>query len=200
LGNNVLTSGVKQTYAQGNKVKDDIVKDVFDFGYKDIQKYLKKVDKTALDVNTSGKKSSIIRYALSKITSLKNKNINDCVDYALKITKRNFFFEDVEFCREKLNRLFAAGEILDLFLYDEKNIYNEKEIVNPAGETFIIDKLILLDDEVILVDFQISNGREKKNKEQVECLDVLISEIYPGKKISAYTADIESADCLLSKR
>jgi ATP-dependent exoDNAse (exonuclease V) beta subunit len=200
LGNNVLTSGVKQTYTQENNVKDDIVKDVFDFGYKDIQKYLKSVDKTALDINNSGKKSSIIRYALSKITSLKNKNINDCIDYALKITKRKFFFEDVKFCREKLNRLFAAKKILDLFLYDEKNTYNEKEIVNSAGETFRIDKLILLDDEVILVDFQISSGREEKNKEKAEYLDVLISEIYTGKKISAYTADIESANCLLSKR
>jgi ATP-dependent exoDNAse (exonuclease V) beta subunit len=200
LGNNVLTSGVKQTYAQGNNIKHEIVEDVFDFGYKHIQKYLKNVNKTTIDINNNGKKSSIIRYALSKITSLKNKNINDCIDYALKITKRKFFFKDVEDCREKLNRLFTSGKILDLFLHDEKDIYNEKEIVNSAGETFRIDKLIVLDDEVITVDFQISNNREEKNKEQVEHFDALISEIYPGKKISTYTADIESADCLLSKR
>jgi ATP-dependent exoDNAse (exonuclease V) beta subunit len=200
LGNNALISGVKQIYSQENNVKDDIVKDVFNFGYKDIQKHLKNVDKTALDINNSDKKSSIIRYALSKITSLKNKNINDCIDYTLNITKRKFFFEDVEFCREKLNRLFAEEKILDLFLYDEKDTYNKKEIVSPTGETFRIDKLIVLDDEVITVDFQISNEREEKNKEQVERRGALISEIYPGKKISAYTADIENADCLLSKR
>jgi ATP-dependent exoDNAse (exonuclease V) beta subunit len=200
LGNSVLTSGVKQTYAQENNLKDNIIKDVFNFGYKDIQKYLKSVDKTAVDINNSGKKSLIIRYALSKITSLKNKNIDDCVDYALKITKRKFFFEDVEFCREKLNRLFASEKILNLFLYDEKDTYNEKEIVNSSGETFRIDKLIVLDDEVITVDFQASNSREEKNREQVECCGALISEIYPCRKISTYAADIENANCLLSKR
>lgn len=200
LGNKALTSGVKQTYAQDNNGKDNIVKDSFDSGYKDIQKYLKNVDKTTLDINNSSKKNSIICYALSKITSLKNKNINDCISYALRITKRKFFFEDVKFCREKLNRLFATKKILDLFMHDEKYICNEKKIVNSAGETFRIDKLIVLDDEVITADFQISNDKEEKNKKQVEYRNTLIAEIYPGKKISAYIADIDTADCLLLKR
>jgi hypothetical protein len=200
LGNNVLTSGVKQIHVQDNNEKDNIIIDSFDSGYKDIQKYLKSVDKTAFDINNISKKSSIIRYALSKITSLKNKNINDCVSYALKIAKRKFFFEDVEFCREKLNRLFASKKILDLFLYDEKNIFNEKEIINSTGETFRIDKLIVLDDEIIIADFQILNGEKEKNKEQAERHGALISEIYPGKKISIYTTDIENVNCLLSKR
>jgi ATP-dependent exoDNAse (exonuclease V) beta subunit len=200
LGNNVLTSGVKQIHVQDNNGKDNIIIDSFGSGYKDIQKYLKSADKMALDINNSSKKSSIIRYALSKITSLKNKNINDCISYALKITKRKFFFEDIEFCREKLNRLFMSEKILNLFLYDEKDICNEKEIINSAGETFMIDKLIVLDNEVITADFQILNGEKEKNKEQTERRVTLISEIYPGKKISAYTADIENANCLLSKQ
>ncbi len=131
-----------------------------------------------------------MRYALSKITTLKNLNIDDCVSYSLKITKRKFFFEDVEFCREKLNRLFAAKKILDLFLYDEKDIYNEKEIINSTGETFMIDKLIELDDEIIIVDFKFLNSDEEKNKVQAERRGSLISEIYPSKKILVYTADV----------
>ncbi|OEG71640.1 hypothetical protein ATZ36_02485 [Candidatus Endomicrobiellum trichonymphae] len=189
LGNNVLTSGIKQIRTQDNNGKDNIIIDSFGSGYKDIQKYLKSTDKTAVDINNSSKKSSIIHYALSKITSLKSKNINDCVSYALRITKRKFFFEDVEFCREKLNKLFMSEKILGLFLYDEKNIYNEKEIISSTGETFRIDKLIVLDDEVIIVDFQVLNSEEKKNKEQAERRSALISEIYPGKKISVYTAE-----------
>jgi ATP-dependent exoDNAse (exonuclease V) beta subunit len=189
LGNNVLTSGVKQIHTQDNNWKDNIIIDSFGSGYKDIQKYLKSTDKTAVDIDNSSKKSSIIHYALSKITSLKSKNINDCVSYALRITKRKFFFEDVEFCREKLNRLFVSEKILGLFLHDEKNIYNEKEIISSTGETFRIDKLIVLDDEVIIADFQILNSEEKKNKEQAERRSALISEIYPGKKISVYTAE-----------
>jgi ATP-dependent exoDNAse (exonuclease V) beta subunit len=199
LGNNALTSGIKQIYVQNNNEKDNTIIDSFGSGYKDIQKYLKSADKTVFDIKNSSKKSSIICYALSKITSLKNKNIDDCVSYALKITKRKFFFEDAEFFREKLNRLFTTKKILDLFLYDEKNICNEKEIINSTGETFKIDKLIAFDDEVIAVDFQILNYEEKENKEQVEHRGALISEIYPDKKISFFTVDIENADCLLSK-
>jgi ATP-dependent exoDNAse (exonuclease V) beta subunit len=190
LGNNLLTLGVKQIYVQDNNGKDNIIIDSFNSGYKDIQKHLKLADRTSLGINNSNKKSSIIRYALSKITSLRNKNIGDCISYALKITKRKFFFEDVEFCKEKLNRLFVLKKFLDLFLYDEKDIFNEKEIINSSGETFRIDKLIVLDDEVITADFQILNDEEEKNKEQAERYGSLISEIYPSKKVSVYITDI----------
>ncbi|MDR0800243.1 MAG: UvrD-helicase domain-containing protein [Endomicrobium sp.] len=196
LEDNNLISGAKRTYSSDETEKDDVISDIFPGGYKDVQKYLKRADRTATDINEAEKKGSIIHYALSKITSLKNKNISGVVDDVLKITKRKFFFEDVEFCREKLNKLFISEGILNLFTYDENNIYNEKEIVDAVGKTFRIDKLIVHNDEVIIVDFKSSNFGKEKNEEQMRRYATLVSEIYPNKKISAYIADIENAKCL----
>ena len=92
--------------------------------------------------------------------------------------------------------MFVSEEILNLFAHDENNIYNEKEIVDTAGKTFRIDKLIVRNDEVIIVDFKSSNSGKEKNEEQLRRYVSLVSEIYPNKKISAYIADIENAKCL----
>ncbi|MCA6084658.1 UvrD-helicase domain-containing protein [Candidatus Endomicrobiellum agilis] len=196
LGNNNLISGTKRTYSFTEIEKDDVISDAFIGGYKDMQKYLERADRTLPDIKEAEKKGSIIHYALSKITSLKNKNISDAIDDVLKITKRKFFFEDVEFCREKLSKMFVSEEILNLFAYGENNIYNEKEVVDTAGKTFRIDKLIVRNDEVIIVDFKSSNSGKEKNEEQLRRYVSLVSEIYPNKKISAYIADIENAKCL----
>ncbi|MDR3256698.1 MAG: UvrD-helicase domain-containing protein [Endomicrobium sp.] len=193
LGNNSLISGSKRTYNPKGTKKDLIVLDVFASGYKDIQEYLKNTDKTTLDINELQKKGLIIHYALSKITSLKDKDIHSAINQALRFTKRKFFFENIEFAKEKLNELFKSQRILKLFMYDENNICNEKEIVNAMGETFRIDKLITNNDEVIIVDFKSSNYDEERNKKQMDNYIALISEIYPNKKVLAYIVNIEMA-------
>ena len=136
------------------------------------------------------RKGSIVHYALSKIISLRSKNIEDSIDCALEFTRRKFPLDDIKFVREKLYSLFASKEILNLFMHDGI-IYNEKEVVNADGEAFRIDKLVIYDSEVVIADFKSSSYDKKDNKAQVKGYASLISEIYPDKKISAYIVDIE---------
>jgi len=189
-----LVSGAKRAYNLNAGEEDGIVSDVFKRGYKDVQKYLRNADKTKLDIRGVRKKGLIIHYALSKIKSLKNKNIDEAVGCALEFAKRKFFFEDVEFAREELYRLFSSEKVLSLFMYDDSCIYNEKEVVNAAGETFRIDKLIINKDEVIIADFKSSGYGKKENKKQIKSYAGLISEIYPGKKITACILDVKNAE------
>jgi len=188
-----LISGNKRTYNLSSVKEDTVILDVFTCGYKDIQKYLKNADKTKLDIKGLKKKGSIIHYVLSKVTSLKNKNIDDSIDCALKFAKRKFFSENIEFAREKLYKLFGSEEVLSLFMHDENCIYNEKEVVNAAGRIFRIDKLIMNGNEITIVDFKSSSYDKKENEEQIKSYVNLISEIYLGKKISACIVDIEKA-------
>jgi hypothetical protein len=191
-----LISGVKLTYALNSAAKDSFITDVFPGGYKDIQKCLENTNKTTLDINDLRMKGSILHFALSKIVSLKDKDINESIDYAFRATKRKFFFEKVEFIKEKLKRVLSVKKISDLFMYD--NIYNEKEIVNAAGETFRVDKLIIDNDsnEVVVADFKSYDYDEKKDKEQITNYKILLSEIYPDKKISAYIINTEKMEVL----
>ena len=190
LGNKNLVAGDKQTYNLEDNEDNKIVLDVFTDGYKDIQEYLKSKNKTNLDIEDVKKKGSIMHYALSKITSLKSKDIDNSIECALEFTRKKFPFDNIEFVREKLYRLFSSKEILSLFMHDG-TVYNEKEIVNVDGEVFRIDKLVVYDSEVVIVDFKSTSYDENDNKKQVKGYVSLISEIYPDKKILAYIVDIE---------
>ncbi|MDR1400736.1 MAG: UvrD-helicase domain-containing protein [Endomicrobium sp.] len=191
LGNRNLVVGDKRVYNLESIDVNKIILDVFTGDYKDTQKYLKNANKVKLDIEGLKKKGSIVHYALSKITSLKNKSIYDSVNCALKSTKRKFPFDDIEFAREKLYSLFASEEILSLFMHDTGITYNEKEVVDVNGEAFRIDKLVVDNSEVVIVDFKNSSYDVNANKEQVERYTSLISGIYPDKKVSAYIVNIE---------
>jgi ATP-dependent exoDNAse (exonuclease V) beta subunit len=172
--------------------KDMIISDTFiGDGYRDIQKYFKSASKIRLDVTKSENNGIIVHYALSKITSLRNRDIDSTVNQAVKFTERKFFSENVEFVREKINKLFNSKKILKLFMYDENSIHNEKEIMNASGETFRIDKLIISNDEIIVVDFKSSEWNEGINKKQVQNYLAFVSEIYPKKKPVAYIVNVE---------
>ncbi|GMO67254.1 MAG: UvrD-helicase domain-containing protein [Endomicrobiia bacterium] len=190
LGNKNLVVGDKRIYNLEDTEENKIILDVSIDGYKDMQEYLKNTNKTSLDIEGVKKKGSIMHYALSKITSLKSKDIDDSIDCVLEFTRRKFPFDNIEFVREKLYSLFASEEILSLFMHDGI-IYNEKEVVNVDGKAFRIDKLVIYDSEVVIADFKSSSYDKKGNKEQVKGYVNLISEIYPNKKISAYIIDIE---------
>jgi ATP-dependent exoDNAse (exonuclease V) beta subunit len=196
-GEKKIISGVKQKYDLKDNVKDNVFLDSFDKSYKDVQKYLMNEKMTNLDINDTVTKGTIIHYALSAIISLENENIRNVIDNAWNVTKRKFFFENVDFVKEKLEKLFLSKEILSLFTYDKNEIYNEKEIVNANGESFRIDKLIISGGDVIITDFKSSNYDEIKNRKQLKDYASLISEIYPSKRILTYIVDIEKANLVI---
>ncbi|GHT51213.1 UvrD/REP helicase [Endomicrobiia bacterium] len=198
-GEKIFVSGVKQKYNLNDNIKDDVFLDSFDKSYKDMQKYLTDEKKTSLDINDAAAKGTIIHYALSTIISLKNENIGDVISNAWNVTKRKFFFENVDFVKEKLEKLFLSKEILSLFMYDKNEVYNEKEIVNANGESFRIDKLIISGGDATIVDFKSSNYDEIKNRKQLRDYADLISEIYPSKRILTYIVDIDKDSYLCCK-
>jgi ATP-dependent exoDNAse (exonuclease V) beta subunit len=193
FGNNNFIQGSKMRVLDRKfDRKDMIISDTFmGDGYRDIQKHFKGASKIKLDINKAEKKGIIVHYALSKIISLRNRDIDSTINQAIKFTERKFFSENVEFVREKIYKLFNSKRILKLFMYDENNIYNEKEIVNAYGETFRIDKLIISDDEIIVVDFKSSKRNEENNKKQVQNYLTFVAEIYPEKKSIAYIINVE---------
>jgi len=191
-----LVQGVEQTYSLSGGEEDEIVLDASAGGYKDIQKYLTNPAGMRPDIGGAGKRGVVVHCALSRIVSLKNKDIGSVIDGAVKFAKRKFLFEDIEFLRKKLGKLFDSEEILRLFMYDESDVCNEKEIVDASGAAFRIDKLIIADGGIIIADFKSSNAGRRENRGQVNRYTALVSEIYPGRKISACIVDIEKAAVL----
>ncbi|MDR2437637.1 MAG: UvrD-helicase domain-containing protein [Endomicrobium sp.] len=184
--------GHKQEEYVGHNMGDNFIEDSYTSdGYKDIYKHVSK--KIVFDITQARRKGTIVHYALSKIVTVRDKNINDVINEAMFFTKRKFPFEGVEFVKESLKKLFSSKEILEIFLCEKDKVFNEKEIVDSSGQSYRIDKLIVDNDRFVILDFKSSIYDEDENKEQLKNYIFLLTEIYPKKKAFAYIVDINKS-------
>lgn len=103
---------------------------------------------------------------------------------------------------------FSAAEAAEMrqqtaaFLDDQKilewfrpgggrKIFKEKHFIGQEGKLFRMDRLIIEDDKLTLVDFK--TGREGDHRQQMKEYAEILREVYPGKKIGAFIAHIETA-------
>jgi ATP-dependent exoDNAse (exonuclease V) beta subunit len=185
--------GDKRIYTSKKKIEENKIIDESVDNYNDIQKYLKSANKSEFDINKVKRNGMIVHYALSKIVSVENGNMEIAINNALEFTRKKFPFDNTEFTRKKIYNLFASREVLNLFMPNNNIIYNEIEIVDKNGESFRIDKLIINDKKVVIIDFKNSIYTQKINEKQIKKYISIVSEIYPEKAIFAYTVDIEMA-------
>jgi ATP-dependent helicase/nuclease subunit A len=74
--------------------------------------------------------------------------------------------------------------------------YNEKEIVDGAGNTFKLDRLIVGPAAVDVIDYKTGGGRSEQHTEQVNRYGSLVSDIYPGKEVRKYILYVERGEVL----
>tara|TARA_Y100000385_G_scaffold140628_1_gene146039 strand:+ start:1835 stop:4867 length:3033 start_codon:yes stop_codon:yes gene_type:complete len=72
------------------------------------------------------------------------------------VTKCENFLKNIENSKE-LNFIFS----------DYKFVYNEREITNDSGEVLRLDRLIIKDDHVIVIDYKTNDGQLDKHKIQL---------------------------------
>ncbi|MDR3113574.1 MAG: hypothetical protein LBU09_04285, partial [Endomicrobium sp.] len=210
LGGQNIKSGSKEKYdiekirrervseaaVKDDNVKDDNVKDVLMTGYKDIMKNFHSPDIEIPEFDENRQRGNILHFALSNILSLKGKNIGAEIDRACRAAENKYACKDFGWLKEELGLLFAKDEILKLFLYEEDEIFNEKEIVGKDGSYLRIDKLIVLPHKAIIADFKSSLYDKERNFNQIKNYAGIISSIYPGKEVLGYIADISAREVL----
>ncbi|MCL2334454.1 MAG: UvrD-helicase domain-containing protein [Endomicrobia bacterium] len=188
LGNAGLVCGAKEKYVIKRK-HSDIVSDEADSGYKDIEPHYG-TNASDLSLSELRMRGNMIHFALSRIITLRGKNLSDEISRAVKDTAKKFISEDAGWLKAELESIFNSPEISELFGYDESCVFNEKEIVNSSGDTFRIDKLINNGGEIIIADFKSSQTADAA--EQVRNYAACIAQIYPEAEISALIADLSS--------
>ncbi|MDR1194905.1 MAG: UvrD-helicase domain-containing protein [Endomicrobium sp.] len=187
-----------QSIKRGEKEKYDLkrrqtatVADGQNAGYKEIKNYFQS-EPSYPDINNARRRGTMLHFALSKIKTLKNKEINTEIEKALKFTKRKFLYDESEWIREKLFNLFESKEIRPFFDAGEDEIFNELEIVSSFGQTYRIDKAVIKENDVIVIDFKSSKAENEKNKEQVLKYINCLKEIYKGRNFYGYIVDVEA--------
>ena len=103
----------------------------------------------------------LFHYALSMITYFNQKD--DVLNrmYCSGICSK----KEKEKIKEELEKLFSNKEIKDFF--NEKwEVKTEKEILLPNGKTYIPDRLLFNDNEVVIIDYK-TGEFDSKNEEQI---------------------------------
>ena len=72
------------------------------------------------------------------------------------------------------------------YLPTDAQVFCEKEFVNAYGDTKRIDRLIVLEDEVWIVDFKLSLAAEDEHQKQMDGYIELVKQFYPKHKMSGH--------------
>ncbi len=72
------------------------------------------------------------------------------------------------------------------YLPNEAQIYCEKEFVNSYGDTKRIDRLIVMEDEVLIIDYKLSPSAQGEHQKQMEGYVELIKQFYPKHKVTGH--------------
>ncbi|MBR3654939.1 MAG: UvrD-helicase domain-containing protein [Elusimicrobia bacterium] len=140
------------------------------------------------DILLNGK---IIHYALSQIETFNSKNLQNKIEDAVKKTQAVYSNQDIGFLKEKISNILSNKNIADLF--DEKNVvFNEKEYVDKSGNTIRVDKIIIKQNSVCVVDFKSSiYDREYINNQMKKYVEIL-KEVYTDKQVQCFVIDLEN--------
>lgn len=195
IGAKNAAEGKKTKYEIKTAVKDTI-DDTMTGGYKDIQDFLFSRERPKLDTNRAKKRGTVLHFALSRIKTLKGKDERLEISKACVDARKRFPYEDISWLEEKLTAFLGSAGIREIFGYDGKDVFNEKEIVSSSGETFRVDKLVDAEKEVIIIDFKSSARNNDENIKQVKTYAAFMEEIYPGKHVKCRIADMERNEVL----
>ena len=70
------------------------------------------------------------------------------------------------------------------YLPENARVFCEKEFVNKYGDTKRIDRLIILENEVQIIDFKLSPGAEGEHQKQIDSYVDLVKQFYPKHKVT----------------
>ncbi len=130
----------------------------------------------------------IAHFLLSFAKNLKGQKSKEVLAQALSEARLRFTgVEDFTGPAEAAEKVLAAKGLRDIFHLDEKDgIFCEKEIVNERGETKRLDRLIIKDKEVWIIDYKSSRDTGAGYEEQVAEYARLIQPLYPQKSVRGF--------------
>lgn len=135
-------------------------------------------------------KGQIIHYALSLIETFNVSTFSDVIKKSIEQVSITYPNEDISWLENILTQLLLNKKISCFF--DKTNeVINEKEFVDKFGNTIRIDKLVIKQDCIDIIDFKSSIYDEQSIKKQLDNYKLVVKDIYPKKKIKTYVIDIE---------
>lgn len=88
--------------------------------------------------------------------------------------------------QEVVERLLEREELRDFFYVEDGVVLQEKEVVDDSGRTYRIDRLIIKDKEVWVIDYKSSAQGAVEQQEQVRNYMKIIQKLYPQARVRGF--------------
>ena len=140
-------------------------------------------------------KGDILHFILSGIGNLSGQDVERIIFNSLAQAKAKFTlsYDWVDF-EKNLRRILADKNLKPFFFLGSALVFQEKELVDMHGRTRRIDRLIIRDDELWVIDYKSSKIETPEYKKQVLEYTRLLKDLYPklsGKGFIIYLDTLE---------
>jgi ATP-dependent exoDNAse (exonuclease V) beta subunit len=157
--------------------------------YKNWIPYLKEefMDKSQIETRKKILEGEIIHRILSFIGNLSEEDKDTAISAA--ISKARLLFPqvlDFQKFEETIVKLLSAKSLQPFFYVKEARVYREKEVVNKNGQTKRIDRLIIQDSGVTIIDYKSLKIENEDYRKQMLDYIFLIKDLFPGKRIVGF--------------
>ncbi|MBI3618282.1 MAG: UvrD-helicase domain-containing protein, partial [Candidatus Omnitrophica bacterium] len=140
-------------------------------------------------------RGEVIHFMLSFIGNLDTTDLEESLERARQQAQNHFPY--ITDCAEYiaiLGKLFRSPKAKPFFYCGKAQVLAEKEIVNTHGHLKRLDRLIVGEKEVLIVDFKSSREGEDQHVEQVRDYMKIVATMYPGKMVKGWLVYLDSGE------
>lgn len=140
-------------------------------------------------------RGEVLHFMLSFIGNLDSAGLKESLARAQEQAQSRFLYvKDYAEYVAILEKLFQSTKTRSFFHCAKAQVLTEKEIVNAQGHLKRLDRLIIGEKDVGIVDFKSSREGEDQHVEQVRDYMKIVATMYPGKTVKGWLVYLDSGD------
>jgi ATP-dependent exoDNAse (exonuclease V) beta subunit len=162
--------------------------------YKDWISFLKEefIQKSQLEHKQQIENGKFMHSVLSHIYNLQAADLNSVLNQAVeKAKKEHPFYKNIKPCVKTIGALLKDKSVKKMFYLDEAIIFTEKEVINKFGQAKRIDRMIISEKEVWIIDYKSGEENNLEYVAQIKEYKSLISALYTAQKIRGFLVYID---------
>ncbi len=130
---------------------------------------------------------NLLHTILSRIGNCEGVDVEELIKEAVLFARIQYpFIEDFYPYEQSLRKLLAKKELRDIFFIPDSDVFCEKEVVNHFGDGKRIDRLIVREKEIWIVDYKSSQGPKLDHEKQIKEYVQIIKDIYPKREVRGF--------------
>jgi len=141
-------------------------------------------------------KGDLIHYVLSMVKALPEREEMPFIDCCINAGLARFnSYKDKDGIKHILTGIFKDERFRRFFIHKPgTKVYTEKEVIDKSGIAFKIDRLIIEEKRLMVIDFKTGEARMKEHVNQIRQYMQIIHAIYPERLLEGYLVYIDDGD------